>query len=142
MCHRNVRNDRLSYSFLLALIYLGKNAAHRGAPDLQAASDLRFANASTVELPYLVGVECCRYRPTQALAVLAGVRQAGANSFPENLPFEFCKNGQQARHGSTGWGGQIQRLHERHESDSQMLQFLQGPEQVGYRSAPTIQPPY
>ena len=51
--------------------------------------DLGFADASTVQLLYAVGVEGDRERPTQALAILACVGQAGPNPFPENLPFEF-----------------------------------------------------
>jgi len=66
-----------------------QNAAHRGAPNAQAASDCGFARARTVELPYLVSVEGRCYRAAQALAVSAGVGQAGADSFPENLPFEL-----------------------------------------------------
>ena len=34
-------------------------------------------------------METCRSGSPQALAVLAGVGQAGPNSFPQNLPFEF-----------------------------------------------------
>ena len=65
--------------------------------------------------------------PAQALAILTGVRQAGADSFPENLPFELRKNG----HGSTGRRGQIQCLRQRHEADAEMLQFREGRPQVG-----------
>jgi hypothetical protein len=41
-------------------------------------------------------------QPAQASAVLACMRQAGTDSFPENLPFEFGEDRQQASHGSTG----------------------------------------
>ena len=85
-------------------------APYRGPADLQPAGDLGLADARAGELPYLVGVESRRYRPAQALAVLAGLRQAGADSFPENLPFELGKDGQQAGHRSTGGCRQIQRL--------------------------------
>jgi hypothetical protein len=75
---------------------------------MQSAGDFGFANAGTLELSYLVGVEgCCKW-PAQALAVLAGMRQASADSFPENLPFELGKNGQQGGHGSTAGCRQIQ----------------------------------
>ena len=46
----------------------------------------------------------------QALAILTCVRQASADSFAENLPFELGKNGQQGRHGATSRRGQIQRF--------------------------------
>jgi hypothetical protein len=85
-----------------------QDATHRSAPNVQATGDLSFAGASTVELPDLVGVKGCRYWATQALAVLTGVRQAGTDALAQNLPFEFGKHGQQARHGSTGGCGQIQ----------------------------------
>jgi hypothetical protein len=45
---------------------------------VQSASDLGFAAGRTVELSYLVSVEGRRCRPTQALAILAGMRQADA----------------------------------------------------------------
>jgi hypothetical protein len=60
---------------------------------LQAAGDFGFADAGTLELSYLLGVEGCREWPTQALAVLAGVGQTGAYPFPENLSFEFREHG-------------------------------------------------
>ena len=50
--------------------------------------------------------------------------QASSGSFPQNLSFELRQDGQQSGHGSTGWRGQIQRLGERYETDTQMLQFL------------------
>lgn len=75
--------------------------------------------------------------PAQPLSGLPGVGQASPNPFPENLPLELGKDG----HGTTGRRGQIQRLHQRNETDSQMLQFLEGSEQVCYRSASTIQSP-
>jgi hypothetical protein len=61
---------------------------------LQAASDFGFADAGTLELSHLVGVEGCCEWPAQALAILTCVRQSGADPFPENLPFELGKNGQ------------------------------------------------
>src|ERR1019366_4730935 len=66
-----------------------QDAPHRRPADRQAAGDFGFADARTVELPYLVSVEGCRYWPAQALAVLAGVGQAGAYPFAENFPLEL-----------------------------------------------------
>jgi len=86
----------------------GQNAAHGRTSDLQPTGDLRFADASAMELPYLVGVEGHCYRPAQTLTVLAGMGQTGADSFAKNLPFEFGKNGQQYGHSSTGGCRQIQ----------------------------------
>ena len=47
-----------------------------------------------VELSYLLSVVARRYGPAPALAVLAGVRSAGADSLPENLPCELRQNGE------------------------------------------------
>jgi len=101
-----------------------------------------FAETSTVELLYLVCVEGRRYRPVQALAVLACLRQASTNSFPENLPLELREDGQQCRHGSTGWGRQVQCLRQRYEADAEMFQFVQGRQQVRDGPSPPVQPPY
>ena len=60
---------------------------------MQAAGDFGFAGARAVELPDLIGVEGRREWSAQTLAVLAGVRQAGADSFPQNLPFELGEHG-------------------------------------------------
>src|SRR5208337_4119548 len=87
-----------------------QDAAHGSSSNMQSAGDFGFANAGTLELSYLVGVEGRRQWPAQALAVLAGMGQAGPNSFPQNLPFERGENGQQGGHGSTGGCRQIQRL--------------------------------
>ena len=66
-----------------------QDAADGSAPDLHPTSVLDFAYACTVELSYLLSVEARRYGSAQALAVLAGVGQAGADSFAGNLPFEL-----------------------------------------------------
>jgi len=87
---------------------LRQDAAHGGPADRQAAGNLGLGHASAIELLDLVGVECCCYRPAQTVAVLAGLRQAGTDSFPENLPLELREDGEQAHHGSTGGRGQIQ----------------------------------
>jgi hypothetical protein len=63
---------------------------------LQPRGDLCFADASTVEFPYLVSMESCSSRPAQALAVLACMRQAATDLFPGNVPFEFREDRQQA----------------------------------------------
>jgi hypothetical protein len=63
-----------------------QEAAYGGSPDAQFSGDRDLAEASTVELPYMYGVECRCYWPAQALAVLACVRKASPNLFPENLP--------------------------------------------------------
>ena len=73
----------------MASNWVAKDAPHGGASDLQPAGDFGLAGASVIELSDLVGVEGRRYWPTQALAVLAGVRQAGPDSFAQNLPFEL-----------------------------------------------------
>jgi hypothetical protein len=56
---------------------------------LQAAGDFGFADAGTLELSHLVSVEGCCEWPAQALAVLACVRQSGADPFAENFPLEL-----------------------------------------------------
>ena len=48
-----------------------------GAANLQAPRDLGFADASTMQLPYLVGVETCGGGPAQPLTVLPCMGQAG-----------------------------------------------------------------
>jgi len=60
-----------------------------GAANLQAPRDLGFADASTMQLPYLVGVETCGGGPAQPLTVLPCMRQAGAHTFPQNFSFEL-----------------------------------------------------
>jgi hypothetical protein len=64
-----------------------QDAAHRDA------ADLGFADACPVELANLVSVEGRCDWPSQTLAVLAGVRQACTDSFPQNLPFELREHG-------------------------------------------------
>jgi hypothetical protein len=70
------------------------------------------------------------------------MRQSGAHTFPQNLPFELSKDGQQAGHGSTSGCRQVQRLGQRHETNVEMIEFLQGGQQVCHGSAPTVQAPY
>jgi hypothetical protein len=70
-----------------------QDATHRSAPKVQAAGDLGFADACPVELANLVSVEGRGDWPSQALAVLASMRQAGTDTFPQNLPFELREHG-------------------------------------------------
>jgi hypothetical protein len=80
-------------------------------------------------------------RPPQPFPVLARMRQAGLGTFPQNLPFELGEDGQQASHSSTGGRSQVQRLGQRYETDSQMLQFLERRQQICDGPAPAIQSP-
>ncbi len=77
----------------------------------------------------------------QLLAVLACVGQASARSFLQNLPLEGGENGQHGRHRPSGGRGQIQRLGQRYETHSEMLQFLEGGQQIRDRPAPAVQAP-
>jgi hypothetical protein len=70
------------------------------------------------------------------------VLQTSAHPFAHDFPFKLREDRQQAGHGSTGWCCQIQRLRQRYETNSQMFEFLQGCQQIRYRPAPAIQPPY
>src|SRR6266702_4984241 len=121
-----MRSSRMGSFLRFAISATAPSAPRSGAltcANLQASSDLGFADAGAVQLLYLVGVECCRHRSAQALAVLACMRQAGAYPFSENLPLELRKNGQQASHRATSGGRQVECFGQRHETDSQMLQF-------------------
>lgn len=80
-------------------------------------------------------------RQAQTLAALPGLGQPNAGSFAQNLSFELGEDGKQTGHGAPGWRSQIQRLGQRNEADSQMLQFLECRQQIGNRAAPAIQPP-
>src|SRR5262249_46704167 len=68
--------------------------------------------------------------------------QAGPGSFPQNLPFELSKDGEQTSHGSAGRRGQVQCLSQRYETHPKMLEFLEGRQQICYRPTPAIQPPH
>ncbi len=48
--------------------------------------------------------------------------QTVPGSFPQNLPFEPSKDGQQASHRATGRRGQVQRLGQGYEPDAEMLE--------------------
>ena len=69
-------------------------------------------------------------RPTQSFAVLPGVGQPSPSSFSQNLPFELSEDGQQTSHRATSRSRQIERLSQRYETDSEMLQFLKRRQQV------------
>ena len=68
--------------------------------------------------------------PASSRTNIQGLGQPGSSSLPQNLPFKLCEYRQKSGHGSTGRRGQIQRLSQRHEPDSQMLQFLKRCQQV------------
>lgn len=67
--------------------------------------------------------------------------QSGTDPLPQDLPFKLGENGQQAGHGASGWGGQVQGFGQGNKTDAQMLQFLECGEQIRYRPAPAVQPP-
>jgi hypothetical protein len=68
-----------------------------------------------------------RLPPDRAVAVSPGTGQAGARSFPQNLPFEVSENGEQASHRATRRRRQIQRLSQRHEPQAKIfVSFRQG----------------
>jgi len=79
-------------------------------------------------------------RPAQVLTVPPCMLRAGTNSFAQDLPLELGEDRRQAGHRSAGRRRQIQRFRHRHETDSQMLQFLQGRRQVRRRPPPAIEP--
>ena len=119
-----------------------QNPANRGAADFQPSGDFGFADAGAVQFPDFRSMDGRGRRSTQSLSVQPCMSQPSPRSFPQNLPFELCKNGQQAGHGATGWCGQIQCLGQGNETDTQVLQFLKRGEQVRYRPAPAIQSPH
>src|ERR1039458_8318492 len=84
----------------------------------------------------------CGCGPAQTLAVLPGMSESSPHAFPQDLTLEAGENCQQSSHCSTNWCGQVQRLSQRHEPDTEMLKFLKCGEQIGDRSAPAVQSPY
>src|ERR1700733_13229375 len=119
-----------------------QNPAHRSTADLQPPGDLGFGDAGAVQSPDLGGVESRSYRAAEAFAILPSMSQSGPGSFPQNLSFELSEYGQQTGHGASGRGGQVQRLGQGNEPYAQILQFLECGQQICYRSAPAVQPPY
>jgi hypothetical protein len=69
-------------------------------------------------------------RPPQALAVLPGVGQTGPGSVPQDLSFKLGEDCQQSGHRATGRSREIERFHERDEPDTEVLEFLQGCQQI------------
>ncbi len=63
-----------------------QNPANRGTTDLQAANDLGFADAGTMQFSRLVGLKPSCYGSAQCLTVLSRVGQAGAHAFPLSVP--------------------------------------------------------
>ena len=77
----------------------------------------------------------------QTFAVLSRMSKPGTDAFAKDFSFELSENSQQSGHGAAGGRGQIESLGQRHEADTEMLQFLQSGEQIGDRSSPAIQAP-
>ena len=94
-----------------------------------------------MQFPYLRSVDESGCRPTQSLPILPRMSQASPSLFPQYFPFEFGENCEQSSHRSTGRRGQVQRLRQGTEPDTQMLPFLKGRQQIRYRAAPAIQTP-
>src|SRR5664279_1780398 len=81
-------------------------------------------------------------RPTQPFPVFPSMGQASPSSLTQDLPFEGGEDGQQASHRSTRGCSQVQRLGQRHEAHTEMLQLLECRQQIRYRPAPAVQSPY
>jgi hypothetical protein len=120
----------------------GQNAAHRGPADLKPAGDFSPGDAGAMQLADLGGVQSRRNWPIQLFAVQPSLRQSGARPVTQDLTFELGEDGQQTRHGTTGRSCEIQRLGQRDETDTEMLQFLQGGKQICYGASPAIEPPH
>ena len=76
--------------------------------------------------------------PTKLFAVLPRMRQASLGPLLQNLAFERRENGQQPSHGTSGWRGQVQGLGQGHEAHSEMLQFLEGRQQIRDRPVSVV----
>jgi len=59
------------------------------------------------------------------LSLRSRFRNAGADSFAEDLMFELREHGKQPGHRAASRRGQIQRFGERYEADAQSGEFLQ-----------------
>src|SRR5271157_6351977 len=132
----------VSIFFVDMLCRRSQNAAYRGASDVEPTCDLGLGNPFAIKLPHLATLPRRRWRPSQALPVLSGMSQSGANPLAQDLAFELGEYGQQTGHGPTGGRGQVQRFGQRNETDAEMFQFPQSAEQVGDRASPTIQSPH
>jgi hypothetical protein len=71
-----------------------------------------------------------------------GMSETGPHALPKDLALKGGENGQQRGHCTTRRCGQVQRLGQRYEADTEVFQLLQSGQQVGYRSSPAIQPPH
>src|SRR5579863_251576 len=118
-----------------------QDTADGGAADAEPASDLRFADAGAMEFADLVGAEAGGKRAAQGFAVLPGMSQTGANPLAQDFAFELREDCEHGSHGAAGRSSQVEGLGQRDEADAEMLQFLERGQQIGYRSAPAIEPP-
>ena len=116
--------------------------AHRGAADVETACDFGFAYAGAAQFADLIGMQSGGKGSAQTFAVLSGMGETSPNALAQDLALELGEHGQQCGHGTAGRRGQIQRLGQRDEADAEMLQFLQGGQQIGDRSSPSVQPPH
>src|SRR5271157_4040944 len=80
-----------------------QNAAHRGASDVKATRDLGFADPFAVKFPHRAGLSRRRARSSQALPVLSGMSQSGANPLAQDLALELGEYGQQTGFWPGGW---------------------------------------
>lgn len=108
---------------------------------MELTGDGRLADASTEELPDLLGIQCCGGRPAETLAVFPRMSQSSLNALTKDLPFKLSKDRKQSRHSPTRWCGQIQSFRERYETDVEIAEFLEGGDQIGHRTSPAVQAP-
>jgi hypothetical protein len=87
-----------------------QDTPHRGAADVEAAGDSRFAESGTTQLADLIRLQGDGNGSTQSFAVLPGIGQASAHAFAQNFVLKLGKHGQQTGHGPTGGRCQVQRL--------------------------------
>src|SRR6185437_13276800 len=104
-----MRSSRIGSLAVFSCLHC-QNAAHGGAPDLQATGDLGFGNTGTIQLPNLGGLKARSHRPAELFTVLPGVRQASPSSFAQDFPFELGEDRQQAGHRVTRRSSEIERL--------------------------------
>src|SRR5579863_10561114 len=114
-----------------------QNATHRCAPDAETPGDFGFGDTGAVQFPDLGGMQSCRHRSAQSLTVLPGVSQASPSSFAQDFPFELGEDRQQAGHRATRRSSKIERLSQRDEPDTEMLQLLKCRQQICYGATPT-----
>src|SRR5450631_2370704 len=63
------------------------------------------------------------------------------DAISQNVAFELREDGKHAGQGAPTGRGQVERLRERDEADPQLIEFLQGADEVEQRPPPTIEPP-